>query len=301
MSNELNDSLDDLLGGPMGEIRVEPIRSAPAMKPAAERFEEGCQKCNGSGKFISWSGRVMGNCFACKGAGKKVFKSSPEARAKNRESVAARKARIALEGLEAWKEANPAEFDWLKANAERWSLAASLLDNVIKWGSLSEKQMAVIHSGLARDAARIVQREAAKANAPAVDASQIEAAFAKAREKAARPGQMGVMVKPLKVKSGEVSLSFAPGSLGSKWEGMLFAKSVDGKKLGSIKDGKFQRRFECSDAEAAAVLDCAANPKEGLLAFAKAWSKCGVCGRGLLNEVSIERGIGPICMEKFGW
>jgi len=301
MSFELNDSLDDLLGGPMGAVRVEPIRPVPAFKPAVERFEEGCPKCNGRGKFISWSGRVLGNCFACKGAGKKVFKSSPEARAKGREGVAARKARIALEGLEAWKESNPAEFAWLEANAPRWGLAASLLDGLIKWGSLSEKQLAVVHNGLARDAAKVAQRAASVAEAPAVDVSVIEAAFAKAREKAARPGQKGVRVKPLRLQSGDIAMRFSPGSVGSQWEGMLFAKSEDGKKLGSIKDGKFVKRFECSDAEAAAVLDCAANPKEGLLAFAKAWSKCGVCGRGLLNDESIERGIGPICMSKFGF
>jgi hypothetical protein len=94
---------------------------------------------------------------------------------------------------------------------------------------------------------------------------------------------------------------WTPGSLGSKWEGMLFAKTEDGKKLGWIKDGKFTARYECTPVEAAAVIDCAENPETAAIAYGKAWSRCGVCGRGLLNDVSIARGIGPICAEKFGW
>ena len=47
--------------------------------------------------------------------------------------------------------------------------------------------------------------------------------------------------------------------------------------------------------------ELAANPQEGVLAYAKAWKACGICSRTLLNDVSIARGIGPICAAKYGW
>jgi hypothetical protein len=34
-----------------------------------------CEKCNGSGNFIGYTGRVVGPCFACKGKGVKEVKS----------------------------------------------------------------------------------------------------------------------------------------------------------------------------------------------------------------------------------
>jgi hypothetical protein len=298
MSFELNDSLDDLLGGPMGPVRSEPVRPVPAFKPAAELWEQGCAKCRGSGR-VRW-----GVCFACKGAGKKSFKSSPAARAKAASQRADRKARVAADDMMAFKAREPEVFAWLNAECAKpqpFAFAVKMVEVIAKWGDLSEGQLAACQKLVARKADQAAQRAKSVAEAPVVDVSVIEAAFAKAREKAARPGQIGVRVKPLRLQSGDIAMRFSPGSVGSQWEGMLFAKSEDGKKLGSIKGGKFVRRFECSDAEAAAVLDCASNPKEGLLAFAKAWSKCGVCGRGLLNDVSIERGIGPICMSKFGF
>jgi hypothetical protein len=35
--------------------------------------------------------------------------------------------------------------------------------------------------------------------------------------------------------------------------------------------------------------------------FGKLYGVCGICGRQLTNEDSIERGIGPICATKMGW
>ena len=78
MTSTLNDSLDDLFSGPTGEVRVVPVRAPATYTPRA--FDEVCKKCGGSG---SWRG--FGRCFACKGAGKHTFKTSPETRAKARE------------------------------------------------------------------------------------------------------------------------------------------------------------------------------------------------------------------------
>jgi hypothetical protein len=135
--------------------------------------------------------------------------------------------------------------------------------------------------------------------------TRIEEAFAKARASAARPGQLGVWVKPLKLRSGTkevgVDVTFKDGTPGTQWEGMLFVKTAEGKKLGFIKNGRFQKKFDCTDAEAAAVLDCASDPAKAATTFGKAWSCCSACGRTLTKDESIGRAMGPICAERFGW
>lgn len=296
----MSDSLDHLFEGDTGPTRTyEPARPVPVYKSAVERFEEGCPKCKGSGRFISYAGRDIGECFACKGAGKRSYKTSAETRANARDKSAERKVRNEEEMLADFAKANKAEHAWLITTAPRWEVARSLLAGVMKYGSLTEKQMALVQRGIERDA----QRAAKPADAPSLDVAAIEAAFATARERAARPGQMGVFVKPLILAAGpsKTDIAFKASAGDGRWAGMVFFKSMDDRKLGYVKDGRFNRQFACTDAEQDAVLKVASNPKEGLFAYAKAWSKCGVCGRGLLNDVSIERGIGPICMEKYGF
>src|SRR5581483_11836357 len=114
MADFLNDNLDDLLAAPMGEVRTVAPR-APADFVADRQFVEGCRKCGGSGQFRGWSGRSFGACFACKGAGKLTFKTSPEARAKSRTSAAnktAQKARDLAAEIAAWKEAHAEVWGW---------------------------------------------------------------------------------------------------------------------------------------------------------------------------------------------
>lgn len=301
MTKDLNDRLDDIFGAPTDRVltdRPAAVEFRAAVAKDAGFFQK-CGRCNGTGQ-TRW-----GVCFRCRGSKGKTFKTSPEARAVNRQQVADRKSRRLQEGLEAWVAAFPAEHAWLVKTAPRWDLAASLLAQVQAKGDLSEKQMAIITNGMARDAQRAAERAAAAASAPAVDVSHIVTAFNTARQKASRPGQRGVWVKPLRMRSGTkeagTDLSFSVGKPGGNWEGVVFAETIEGKKLGMIKDGKFARKFACNDAEAAAVLDCASDPEKATAVFGKAWSICSICGHTLLNDGSIERGMGPICATKFGW
>ena len=309
MTKDLNDDLSDLLGGttaPATSLKVPPASYAPLEQTV---FAEGCPKCRGTGQFVSYSGRVLGPCFACKGAGKNTFKTSPEARAKSRERAAAKKVEAAqalTDACAAFTAANKAEVEWLITAAHRnstrggtFTFPQDLMDKLFKFGSLTDGQLAAVRKLMARDAERSAERAAA---APAVDASKIEAAFATAIEKAQRKGQKGIFTKPLRLATADgVAVHFRPGSIGSQWEGMLFAKSAAGKKLGHIKGGKFSKKFDCTAVEEQAVLACASDPEGAVVAYAKAFSACGVCGQTLLNDVSIARGIGPICAEKFGW
>jgi hypothetical protein len=45
----------------------------------------------------------------------------------------------------------------------------------------------------------------------------------------------------------------------------------------------------------------AADPEQAAVAYGKRFGQCSVCARELTNEDSINRGIGPICAERFGW
>jgi len=281
-----------------------PVRSGKAGYVAPEvQFAEGCPKCRGTGKFTSWSGRVLGDCFSCKGAGKHTFKTSPEARERARTQAAARKEQRGQDAVATFKAEHQAQYEWLVATAPRWDVAASLLAGLHKYGSLTDKQMGLVDNGIARDAARSAQRAQRDAAAPAADVSKLEAAFATARERAERTGQMGVFVKPLKLTADGVSVAISPGKPGSKWDGLLFVRDAkdDDRKLGMFKGGKFIADRNSTPAEQAAILTCATDPHTAVVAYAKAWSRCGVCGHGLLNDVSIEAGMGPVCRAKFGW
>ena len=301
--NALNDSLDGLFGGPQAaELPAPAPRSIvldERMQRAAEvgGFFERCRKCNGSGQ-VRW-----GQCFACQGKGGKKFKTSAADRAKARDKSAERKVRNAEESWAFFQAEQPEVAAWIIASQDRFPFAASMKEAICKFGSLTANQLAACQRSVAKVNAAKAERQDRVANAKAVDVSKIEGAFALAREKAwaKNPGALGVRVKPLLLQAGEVAVQVTPGSDGSQWEGMLFVKTRDGKKLGSVKAGKFTRRFECTPAEEAAVLDACSDPAKAAVAFGKAWSICSVCGRGLENAESIERGIGPVCAEKFGW
>lgn len=292
------DSLDDILGARSGAPR--PVVTPPASYQPKD-FSEPCAKCRGTGKFVSYTGRVVGPCFTCKGAGKQTFKSDSATRERNRETAAARKAKNLALDIAAFKAEFPHIWAWMDGST--FAFAVSLREGLEKYGSLTDRQIAAAEGAIAKFEAAKVRRQEERAARPgpvAVDVSKLEDAFATARERATRPNQQGVFIKAIALQSGDTTVKFQPGSEGSQWEGMIFAKSGD-KKLGYVKNGAFTRRFECTDAEAAAVIDCAQDPEKAAVAYGKAWSSCGICGRQLLNDESIARGIGPICAERFGW
>jgi hypothetical protein len=131
---DLNDSLDNLFVGDTGPVRVSPVIDRPAAAQyaadrAAAGYVQNCSRCRGTGQ-TPW-----GVCFKCKGAAKKVFKTSPESRAKASVQRADRKAARELSAVEAWKAENRAAAEWLVATAPRWDVAASLLAGLHRYGS----------------------------------------------------------------------------------------------------------------------------------------------------------------------
>lgn len=301
-SDFLSEALDK---GPAPVVRP-PVDRAPGWFEPAQLdrgsiFTHECEKCGGSG---FWKGNRRFPCFVCKGKGTRSFKTSPEARAKARAKGAQKAVQREIDKA-AWREANAPAIAWARRaaqrNAERggtFDFPAKLVEALDKYGSWTDGQLAAVEKLMARDAAR--KAESIAKRSTTIDASRIEAAFAKARESAARPGMRGIWTKPLSLRAAEMDFTFQPGSTGSQWEGMIFVRSGE-RKLGAIKGGVFTRRFECNDAEAIAIQRACEDPAQAAIAYGKAWSICSVCHATLMNDESIARGIGPICAGKFGF
>lgn len=326
------DDLGDLLGGaapaapaaptslPQGDT-WERIRSYADKAPAAEAFQITCPKCKGSGAFVSYSGRRVGDCFHCKGAGKLSRKTNPVqlARAKERR----------VEQANAIREEAAPQIAWLVKTLGRNGLPegyADILRNCLEGLQagriLSPGRQGVVDRGMERDAAYAAKRaapqaqaEAPRASAPNLNFPGIRAAFDAVVAKGAKRAQMTV---------GELNLSLAP-STGNN-AGGIYVK-VAGTYMGKIM-GTLLRQGRDATPEllpmlmaveldpTAAVKAQADRTAERLAkhaadtAAAKAAGKpapppltlpCGCCGIILTDPVSIARGIGPICADKWGF
>lgn len=291
--DDLNDDLSSLFGtveqfredfGLSGETKP---GYAAEVDPIANMHYEPCKKCGGSGKFRGYTGRVLGDCFTCKGAGKMAYKQSAETRAANRDAAERRKAKAQVEAAAPWIEANAVEYGTLVALAGSNGFFADLLAKLMKWGSLTDRQTDTIRREMAKTQLRQEQRD----NAPVLDKAfdRIIAAFDRAREKA---------VKLPKMRLGDFYISWNPKGIYVK---SLTRTAPDGGReyLGKIVDGKFFRARACTDEEQAALLAVVADPEAAANAYGQRTGTCSICGLKLTREESIERAVGMVCWSKY--
>lgn len=276
------DLADDIPWTEPSGLTAAPIRPRPFVI-------EACPKCNGTGNFTSWTGRIVGKCHACKGAGKQQFRNPAPVRAAIRERAAERKVEAADAKVAAFAEANRAVYDWMVQSAPTFEFAASLLAAVGKFGSLTPNQLAAAEKCVAKRAAAKVAAVERAAAAPEVSLAPVEAAFAKAS---------AAGIKFPKLNLGEFKLSPAP--LHGKNAGAIYVKSGE-QYLGKVIGGRFLSTRDCSAEQSAALVAVAADPEAAAVAYGKRYGRCAICSRELSNNESIERGIGPICAGKFGW
>lgn len=71
--------------------------------------------------------------------------------------------------------------------------------------------------------------------------------------------------------------------------------------LGKVVNGQFIASRECTMADAFDVRAALAEPLLSAIAYGRRTGNCAICGRELTVTESIERGIGPICAERFGF
>lgn len=283
MTIDLNDPLDDLLDSP--------IRSVPPCLPVSYvpfDYSAPCSKCGGSGKFVSYSGRIVGNCFACKGQGKKTYKTAPDIRAKAAQvrsnARLGRAAQLAADVL-AFRAANPDIALWLDTCRD-FDFAGSMRQALAQWGTLTANQIAACNRcilGRANAKASLVERQA---NAPAIDIGAIESAFAKASKHLKAP----------RLHLDSFTIKYAGAT--SKNAGALYVTD-DGEYLGKIMGGKFIATRACGAGREAAVLKAAIDPQAATIRYGRLTGRCGCCNAPLSNPESVARGIGPICAERF--
>lgn len=177
-------------------------------------------------------------------------------------------------------EANAAEAQWLAENFDRSEFARSLTRGLLRWGNLTPKQLAAVQKCAApRPAPLAVQSDALR--------QCIDRALAS-----------GLKRPVLRLDSIKVSPAPATG----KNPGALYVKAVDeeGTYLGKVAGGLFTRSFACTDEQASEVASLMSDPAKALDAYGRRTGNCGCCGRPLTAAESVERGIGPICAQKFG-
>jgi hypothetical protein len=255
-------------------------------------FKETCPKCGGSGRFTSWAGRPLGECFTCKGVGHKFFATSTETRAKNRDQIAQRKANAEVERVDAFAKAQPAVWAWIVANPT-FEFAASLGEKVRKYGSLTENQIAAVVRSIAkRDA---VAAERAQQNAARVETAPVVASerLLEAFKTAFANG-----LKFPKLRLGGLVITKAKDN--SSNPGALYVKN-GGEYVGKVVSGRFLCTRECPADVQGTVVSVINDPAAAAKASGLQTGSCSCCGRELTDPESVASGIGPICAKKWGF
>lgn len=276
--DDLEDDLDAAVGA------AEQAEAEPQI------YIDNCPNCKGSGYYRGPS-RYGSRCFKCDGRGTLAFKTSPEQRAKAKASAAKRKAKAKVDNLAAFEAEHPEIKAWWTDST--FELAVSFREAVIKYGHLTERQLAAAHKCIESLARRQQERAeaAAKAeqNAQAVNIGEIEKAFATAKARG---------IKRPAMRLAEFKFKLAPDT--GRNAGALYVMHLESDVyLGKIVDGKFYKSRDCSAEQEAKVVEVASAPLEAAVAYGKMYGQCSICGRELTDKVSIERGIGPICESKY--
>lgn len=295
----MNDRLDDIFGDDLADPTFAKPKALPQdaasvrIRETTPEFAERCPKCRGTGRFISYSGRAMGECFTCKGAGKRTFRTSPEARSAARQRTAVAKASVVAD--------QQAELKWLGETLARRdrlpegyaTMLADFQSRLLGGHTLSDNQMAVIAKGMARSAQWAQER--ASEQAVALDVTAIRA----------------VLQTRKKVMVALFTFSLAPNHGNNP--GAIYVKD-NGQYVGKIPAGAstFSPGRDFDASRLPALVEAMANPAEAVKADAARRAKmlledptmsipCGCCGLTLTNPESIARGIGPTCAGKWGF
>lgn len=84
-----------------------------------------------------------------------------------------------------------------------------------------------------------------------------------------------------------------------RWAGRTFVKRLIA--MGGYDNDFNEQRLDFKVTRTILEKIVSAGIQESMEAFGQKIGRCGHCGRNLTDEVSIERGIGPVCAGKMGW
>lgn len=276
-----------------GKEYTTPASAKPESKVGVTH--EACRKCRGTGKWHSYSGMSAGTCYACKGTGLGLS-MSPNA-IKNRASYQVKKqngARVLAEKIAAFTDAHKDIMAWW-ANNQGFEFARSTQQGFMKYGSLTEGQMAAIRRSIdgaqERAAARRAEQESRAVLVGGQGFDRLVAAFQKA----------GAKIKHPCLQFGDIAFKPAPAS--GKNAGYIYVTA--GKKYGSDYYGKISPEGKMipmggvSAEIVARVKAIGEDPEAQSILHGKKTGICACCGAELTNAESVERGIGPICWSNY--
>lgn len=159
-----------------------------------------------------------------------------------------------------------------------------------KFNSLSSAQYAWAHK-IAVDS---YDRKESDSSKESLDFHALFAAFEAARSKGAK--RMTLRFEGISVKPNRDLTALWVTSQTEKEEGNY---GLQPKYLGKVTRNGMDSRL--SDDVKATIMAVANDPLTAAVRYGKVSGECSCCGRELTRKDSIERGIGPICAEKFGW
>jgi hypothetical protein len=261
-------------------------------------YTEDCKACRGTGRFRSYTGRIVGPCFKCNGTGQLTFKTSPEQRAKQRERAAIRKLRkqeTRKRDFETWCNENSDMLEFLKKNSSWNDFYVSMLEKAEQYGGLTDGQIGAVRKGMLNQA----ERDATKANRPA-DAEVSLEGMKRLHESFDNARKSGLKYPKLTVLG--IIISRAPDS--GKNAGCLYVKAASADKtyLGKINaNGKFFKVHACTPEYIKTLQSIAEDPLKAAQLHGLQTGNCSCCNRELTNPESVALGIGPICRSKWGF
>ena len=188
-----------------------------------------------------------------------------------------------------WRANNP-ELNTFLYEAAQWSdFAGSLVETVARRGRLSDRQQSAAEFMMAKVMARNTQKEVDVQNAPTVNLAGIRQLFDSATSNG---------LKRPKVRISGIAISLAP-SHGKNPDALYIKKG--GQYQGKITKENQMFLVSGHTEEVPGILEDLANkPMDALRVEGQKTGNCGLCGRELTKKDSIERGIGPICAQKYG-
>lgn len=288
---DLNDSLDDLLGGPVAPVSKSlPQDEAFARigeQPVAKLFKVPCQKCKGSGRFVGYTGRVLGPCHTCKGKGSFERKNSAQTLAANREKAVDRKVRQQDNRWELFAGKHPEQAAWILAEKDKFEFAGKMHEAVLKYGDLTIGQMAAVDRGVERARQRAAQRAQKAAQqqeaVKGINVANIVDAFQRAHEAG---------LKRFTLRFNGVHFQVDKHTWDKIW---VSASGYGSARYGLIENGVYRPGRDFNAEIGAKIELISADPMAAAKAYVQITSECSVCGKHLQNKDSVDAGMGPIC------
>ena len=262
-----------------------------AEKPA-ETFP--CQSCAGTGiwkgfKRNGYGGEaVSGKCFSCNGVGS--FKKSYADRKAAKDKRVARKAAVVSSAKAEMIKDHAVMLVALHDIASWHRFAASLVEQYRAKGDLSEKQIAAAYNVIESVEKKAAERsEKRDEKSGTVDMARIREMFETASG--------GGLKRPV-FRTQTLKLSLAPATGNNP--GAIYVKYNDAY-AGKIVGDEFKANSFAPADTLAQLIEIAADPLGVAVKYGRVTGSCGCCGRELTVKESVERGIGPICAEKWGF